>query len=301
MQENLRCLSLKFKPMYNKKAFIHHYTREGLSESEFTEAQEDLNDLISDYQSFQDCGKGEEKKKSKSNKKRVGKQFNLGYGKTSSGKGPEGHQARTRTMGVGITAGPIPISTKNFAESYLEQRTYNAAPYAKTNSGKGPVGQAGARSMGVGMSGGPIPNKNSADSFLEQRNYDAAPYAKTNSGKGPVGQAGARSMGVGMSGGPIPNKNSEDSFLEQRASQNAKKYSRDGSLRDNASKTTTELGPPPPPNNGGKPSTSRKFKPPNETRSDTNQPRKVNSKVKSCNKPEVVYNCCISSYLFVSN
>lgn len=39
----------KFKKMYNKRAFVHWYTGEGLEESEFDDALESLDQLISDY------------------------------------------------------------------------------------------------------------------------------------------------------------------------------------------------------------------------------------------------------------
>lgn len=36
--------------MFKKKAFLHWYTGEGMEESEFTEAELNLRDLISEYQ-----------------------------------------------------------------------------------------------------------------------------------------------------------------------------------------------------------------------------------------------------------
>ncbi|XP_044762526.1 tubulin alpha-1D chain-like isoform X1 [Coccinella septempunctata] len=40
----------KFNLMYAKRAFVHHFVGEGMEEGEFTEAKEDLNCLILDYQ-----------------------------------------------------------------------------------------------------------------------------------------------------------------------------------------------------------------------------------------------------------
>ncbi|KAL3278559.1 hypothetical protein HHI36_016105 [Cryptolaemus montrouzieri] len=40
----------KFSLMHNKRAFIHHYIGEGMEESEFAEAKENLSCLIQDYQ-----------------------------------------------------------------------------------------------------------------------------------------------------------------------------------------------------------------------------------------------------------
>merc|ERR1712098_1035945 len=42
--------------MFRRKAFLHWYTGEGMDEMEFTEAESNLNDLVSEYQQYQDAG-----------------------------------------------------------------------------------------------------------------------------------------------------------------------------------------------------------------------------------------------------
>ena len=38
-----------------RKAFLHWYTGEGMDEMEFTEAESNMNDLVSEYQQYQDA------------------------------------------------------------------------------------------------------------------------------------------------------------------------------------------------------------------------------------------------------
>ena len=42
--------------MFRRKAFLHWYTGEGMDEMEFTEAESNMNDLVSEYQQDQDAG-----------------------------------------------------------------------------------------------------------------------------------------------------------------------------------------------------------------------------------------------------
>merc|ERR1712032_1182345 len=44
----------QFTAMFRRKAFLHWYTGEGMDEMEFTEAESNMNDLVSEYQQYQD-------------------------------------------------------------------------------------------------------------------------------------------------------------------------------------------------------------------------------------------------------
>ena len=43
-----------FTAMFRRKAFLHWYTGEGMDEMEFTEAESNMNDLVSEYQQYQE-------------------------------------------------------------------------------------------------------------------------------------------------------------------------------------------------------------------------------------------------------
>jgi tubulin beta len=45
--------------MFRRKAYLHWYTGEGMDEMEFTEAESNLNDLVSEYQQYQDAAADE--------------------------------------------------------------------------------------------------------------------------------------------------------------------------------------------------------------------------------------------------
>ncbi|KAI0979900.1 hypothetical protein GJ496_001767 [Pomphorhynchus laevis] len=55
IQEIFKRLSEHFTSMFRRKAFLHWYTGEGMDEMEFTEAESNMNDLISEYQQYQDA------------------------------------------------------------------------------------------------------------------------------------------------------------------------------------------------------------------------------------------------------
>ena len=56
IQEMFRRVSDQFTVMFRRKAFLHWYTEEGMDEMEFTEAESNMNDLVSEYQQYQEAG-----------------------------------------------------------------------------------------------------------------------------------------------------------------------------------------------------------------------------------------------------
>merc|ERR1711967_187318 len=55
IQELWKRVSEQFTGMFRRKAFLHWYTGEGMGEMEFTEAESNMNDLVSEYQQYQDA------------------------------------------------------------------------------------------------------------------------------------------------------------------------------------------------------------------------------------------------------
>ncbi|MCY5962279.1 hypothetical protein OV760_28315, partial [Salmonella enterica subsp. enterica serovar 1,4,[5],12:i:-] len=55
IQEMFKRVSEQFTLMFRRKAFLHWYTGEGMDEMEFTEAESNMNDLVSEYQQYQDA------------------------------------------------------------------------------------------------------------------------------------------------------------------------------------------------------------------------------------------------------
>ena len=65
IQEMFKRVAEQFTVMFRRKAFLHWYTGEGMDEMEFTEAESNLSDLVTEYQNYQDAsaddeGEGEE-------------------------------------------------------------------------------------------------------------------------------------------------------------------------------------------------------------------------------------------------
>ncbi|CAD7088696.1 unnamed protein product [Hermetia illucens] len=55
IQELFKRISEQFSAMFRRKAFLHWYTGEGMDEMEFTEAESNMNDLVSEYQQYQEA------------------------------------------------------------------------------------------------------------------------------------------------------------------------------------------------------------------------------------------------------
>ena len=60
IQEVWKCVAEQFTAMFRRNAFLHWYTGEGMDEMEFTEAESNMNDLVSEYQQYQDATAEEE-------------------------------------------------------------------------------------------------------------------------------------------------------------------------------------------------------------------------------------------------
>ncbi|KAI8630337.1 beta-1 and beta-2 tubulin [Xylariaceae sp. FL1651] len=55
IQEIFKRVGDQFSVMFRRRAFLHWYTNEGMDEMEFSEAESNMNDLISEYQQYQDA------------------------------------------------------------------------------------------------------------------------------------------------------------------------------------------------------------------------------------------------------
>ncbi len=60
IQEVWKRVAEQFASMFRRKAFLHWYTGEGMDEMEFTEAESNMNDLVAEYQQYQDATAEEE-------------------------------------------------------------------------------------------------------------------------------------------------------------------------------------------------------------------------------------------------
>jgi tubulin beta len=60
IQELFKRVNDQFVAMFRRKAFLHWYTGEGMDEMEFTEAENNMGDLVAEYQQYQDATAQEE-------------------------------------------------------------------------------------------------------------------------------------------------------------------------------------------------------------------------------------------------
>ncbi|GAA5932449.1 hypothetical protein JCM3775_005922 [Rhodotorula graminis] len=49
-------INTQFSSMFRRRAFLHWYTGEGMDEMEFTEAESNMQDLVAEYQQYQEAG-----------------------------------------------------------------------------------------------------------------------------------------------------------------------------------------------------------------------------------------------------
>lgn len=56
IQELFRRVEDQFSAMFRRRAFLHWFTGEGMDEMEFTEAESNMNDLVAEYQQYQEAG-----------------------------------------------------------------------------------------------------------------------------------------------------------------------------------------------------------------------------------------------------
>jgi len=60
IQELFRRVGDQFTAMFKRKAFLHWFTEEGMDEMEFTEAESNMNDLVAEYQQYEQAGVDDE-------------------------------------------------------------------------------------------------------------------------------------------------------------------------------------------------------------------------------------------------
>jgi len=60
IQELFKRINEQFTAMFRRRAFLYWYTQEGMDEMEFTEAESNLQDLVAEYQQYQDAAVEEE-------------------------------------------------------------------------------------------------------------------------------------------------------------------------------------------------------------------------------------------------
>lgn len=67
IQELFKRIGVQFSAMFRRKAFLHWYVGEGMDEMEFTEAESNMNDLVSEYQQYQEATTDEDQEHDEEN------------------------------------------------------------------------------------------------------------------------------------------------------------------------------------------------------------------------------------------
>merc|ERR1711939_344043 len=60
IQSLFQRINTQFSSMFRRRAFLHWYTGEGMDEMEFTEAESNMQDLVAEYQQYQEAGVDDE-------------------------------------------------------------------------------------------------------------------------------------------------------------------------------------------------------------------------------------------------
>jgi tubulin beta len=60
IQDLFKRISKQFNAMFRQEAFVHWYICEGMDEMEFTEAESNVNDLVAEYQQYQEVNAEDE-------------------------------------------------------------------------------------------------------------------------------------------------------------------------------------------------------------------------------------------------
>lgn len=50
VNDKFKSVAERYSELFKNKPFLHHYTGQGMDEMEFTEAESNLNDIITEYQ-----------------------------------------------------------------------------------------------------------------------------------------------------------------------------------------------------------------------------------------------------------
>ncbi|KAF5674510.1 beta-tubulin [Fusarium heterosporum] len=165
IQELFKRIGEQFTAMFRRKAFLHWYTGEGMDEMEFTEAESNMNDLVSEYQQYQDAGIDEEEEEYEEEL-------------------PEGEEIRGKAIGRAIAASsPGPVTLPGFLVPAWQATSprATAASFSTTSKRPSKLGRTPLSiPPGVELSVGKPVARRDLTSYKKV-------YKKTISVKGPLG------------------------------------------------------------------------------------------------------------------